>query len=261
MKKIFNITTIMILAFAATVLASCKIYIEKKGNGAMTEKTFTVSEFNSIQLSGATTVHYTVSDTISIILKASEEQMKRMHVETDAYGVLNIYSEGNKNVTKNKISLSFDEYDVEAYISGPSLKRVQVVASGTFKCKDTMTVEAFETDIQGSGDVEIAAVCAPSFQTKIAGSGDMYVKSVQTDSAMIAIAGSGEFKTGIKGAKECMLSIAGSGEAHIHMTDCGKAHVAIAGSGDAHLAGNVKSLTKKISGSGDIDTKQLTVKE
>ena len=133
MKKIFNITTIMILAFAATMLASCKIYIEKKGDGAMTEKTFNVSDFNSIQLSGATTVHYTVSDTISIILKASEEQMKRMHVETDAYGVLNIYSEGNKNVTKNKISLSFDEYDVEAYISGPSLKRVQVVGSGTFK--------------------------------------------------------------------------------------------------------------------------------
>lgn len=261
MKKIFNITTIMILAFAATVLASCKIYIEKKGNGAMTEKTFTVSEFNSIQLSGATTVHYTVSDTISIILKASEEQMKRMHVETDAYGVLNIYSEGNKNVTKNKISLSFDEYDVEAYISGPSLKRVQVVGSGTFECKDSMTVEAFETEISGSGEINMAAVCTSSFQTKIAGSGEMYIKSVQTDNAAMAIAGSGEIKTGIKGAKECGLSIAGSGEAHIHMTDCGKAHVAIAGSGDVHLAGNVKSLTKEISGSGDIDTKQLTVKE
>ena len=261
MKKIYSITTIITLTLALTVLASCKVNIEKKGDGTITEKTFTVSDFNSIQFSGATTVHYTVSDTVSIRIKASEELLKRMRVETDANGVLNIYSEGNKNVTKNKISLSFDEYDVEAYISGPSLKRVQVVASGTFKCKDTMTVETFETDIQGSGDVEIAAICAPSFQTKIAGSGDMYVKSVQTDSAMIAIAGSGEFKTGIKGAKECVLSIAGSGEAHIHMKDCDAAHVAIAGSGDAHLAGNVKSLTKKISGSGDIDTKQLTIKK
>lgn len=261
MKKIYNITTIIMLTLALTVLASCKVNIEKKGDGTITEKTFTVSDFNSIQFSGATTVHYTVSDTVSIRIKASEELLKRMGVETDANGVLNIYTNESKQIGKNKFSLSFDEYEAEAYISGPSLRRVQVVGSGTFECKDSMTVEAFETEISGSGEINMAAVCTSSFQTKIAGSGEMYIKSVQTDNAAMAIAGSGEIKTGIKGAKECGLSIAGSGEAHIHMTDCGKAHVAIAGSGDVHLAGNVKSLTKEISGSGDIDTKQLTVKE
>ncbi|MEE1317070.1 MAG: DUF2807 domain-containing protein [Prevotella sp.] len=109
MKKIYSITTIITLILALTVLASCKINIEKKGDGTITEKTFTVSDFNSIQFSGATTVHYTVSDTVSIRIKASEELLKRMRVETDAYGVLNIYSNESKKIGKNKFLLSFDD--------------------------------------------------------------------------------------------------------------------------------------------------------
>ncbi|MDE5987439.1 MAG: DUF2807 domain-containing protein [Prevotella sp.] len=234
--SIFIIAAVSVLTFGA---CSVRIIDNKEAAGKMVEKTIDVKDFNGLHLSHSANVVYTVSDTFSVRVKASEGDMKNLQFENrDSILHIDYHSSDSDNGRIWNINLRRNN-SCTVYISAPYLQHVGISGSADFTCKDTIATKDFEVSIAGSGDVRLKGVKAETVTFKIAGSGDI-------DASLCDVAYS-EF------------SIAGSGDMDVDFRDCGDASARISGSGDMDFSGTLGTLSQSVAGSGDIKTKKLTL--
>lgn len=103
--------------------------------------------------------------------------------------------------------------------------------------------------ITGSGSAAITGVSGPRFAAAVSGSGSIEA-SGSADAATATIDGSGSVQLQNLRARSATVQIAGSGRIEVNATDSVAA--SIAGSGDIAYAGNPKTVTKSVAGSGRI---------
>lgn len=68
-------------------------------------------------------------------------------------------------------------------------------------------------------------------------------------------------KSGLADVANTELTISGSGDADLNFSNCGNADVSVTGSGDVTLSGELQTLGKHVSGSGDVDTSRLRLEK
>ena len=136
------------------------------------------------------------------------------------------------------ITVPFEE------ISGVSL-----VGSGDIHTEDTIKASAFETELVGSGDIDLT-IHTSKVKAKVTGSGDMTL-SGSTDELQIHVTGSGDFDGESLTSNRTDVSCTGSGDAVVVANT--NLNAKVHGSGDIGYKGTPSQKDIRIFGSGDVD--------
>ena len=147
----------------------------------------------------------------------------------------------NVNIRTKKgvhITVPFEE------ISGVSL-----VGSGDIHTEDTIKASAFETELVGSGDIDLT-IHTSKVKAKVTGSGDMTL-SGSTDELQIHVTGSGDFDGESLTSNRTDVSCTGSGDAVVVANT--NLNAKVHGSGDIEYKGMPTQKDVRIFGSGDVD--------
>jgi hypothetical protein len=159
--------------------------------------------------------------------------------------------EGDTLIVRMKKGTSFrTHHKVLVDVVFTSLTAVQQRGSGDLHI-DKISGPKFESSISGSGDLNIENAQVGAFALSIAGSGDVII-SGSADEARFGIAGSGDINARNFPAKKVSVSISGSGDAHVNATEALEAKVA--GSGDVTYSGRPRDVSRRVSGSGSIES-------
>jgi hypothetical protein len=209
------------------------------GDGNVTTKTVSTSNYSGIKVIGSMDVHLEKGTEGNISVTTDSNIHEYVEIEVDGNS-LEIRIKKNTSVkTKHGIHVTVPFQD---------LSEVLLVGSGDIDTKNTITGNELELSIVGSGDVKLD-VDVSEIDAKITGSGDM-ILSGKTGDLEVKISGSGDFEGSMLTAQNADTYISGSGDAEVNVKNNLKARVN--GSGDVRYTGNPTSRDTKVSGSGTI---------
>ena len=246
---------VLIFSAAAMLLSSCIVKFNNKIGGippaasadaAIKAANEAASKgFNGIEAHGSFDVYYTQDSTSTVRIVGDTASIRRTIVKGDGT-TLNLYMANNKGLkTESK-------YDIDVYITAPTLAEVNLKGSGDFTAERGISSQTLALNIAGSGDIKVNGIKTDALGVSIAGSGDAQTIGVEAKKAEFSIAGSGG--VAIDGIKSANFtgSIAGSGGISVTRADIGKANCAIAGSGDIAISGHVGECEQSVAGSGTV---------
>ena len=174
-----------------------------------------------------------------------------VHADDNIEPLIETAAEGDTLVVRLKKGSSFrTHHNVVVDVVFTSLTSVQQRGSGDLHI-DKISGAKFESSISGSGDLSIENAQVGAFALSIAGSGDVVI-SGSADEARFGIAGSGDIDAHNFAARKVSVSISGSGDAHVNATEAIEAKVA--GSGDITYSGHPHDVSRRVSGSGSIES-------
>lgn len=208
----------------------------------MAERSFDVSEFSAIKLSGPHDVIVTTGASESVRAEGDERSLEELNIVA-AGGTLSI---GSKRHGLFGIRRSHGG-PVTVHVTMPELRHASIAGSGDIQV-DRIAGQSFDGSIAGSGDISIDEMEVVSARFAIAGSGDVRASGRATRAGM-SIAGSGDGDLSGLIAEEAEISIMGSGDVRAHAT--GTARVSVMGSGDVNLTGGAKCTINQ-AGSGRV---------
>ena len=237
--RFFRILVMLFIVGTTIGFLSCDNgLIPTKGNGNIINSERTVSSFKKIHSSGSAEVRFNASQEYKVVVTTDSNLIE--NVTTDIRNDL-LYigtKRGNYSFTKLLIN-----------IYCPVITYVSISGSGTFYASEKISVSDFESDISGSGKINMTIECNKFF-TKIAGSGALTVSGSSKDSNM-NISGSGDIDGNDFHINNATVNISGSGKATINVTNNLKA--TISGSGVLNYRGNPAIIESDVSGSGKIN--------
>jgi len=209
---------LLILA-SILMLSSCK-RDRLTANGDRIIDTRTLSEFTSLDISGANPVHVAYGNEYKVVLKGSSNLIPYFKTTLDGKRLNLGYQNANVN-----------HDDLEIFVTMPYIKGASLSGSGSVAIDGSFEpIADFDLTISGSGDVSVN-------------------QSLTINHLEIAIAGSGKafFQKAI--AKEADIRVSGSGDVHLQVTEFLKTR--ISGSGEVYYQGHPQ-LDTKITGSGKV---------
>lgn len=243
MKILINYSLLIALTFLSynTSFAQFK---KVKGNGNITNKIHTTSDYQKVELVGFMDIILEKGIEGTIRVKTDENIQEHVIIESDK-GVLKIIIKNNVNInTKNGIQITVPFED---------LTNVTLIGSGDISTKDQIKTDQFEAEVTGSGDM-VLDIDVNRIDTKVIGSGDLKITGMATN-LEIKVIGSGNFDGGSLISQNVEAYVSGSGDARIVAKNSIKARVN--GSGDIDYSGNPSKSDTKVMGSGNISpTKQ-----
>lgn len=248
---------ISVLAASAVLLCSCNFgnllgHIVT-GDGLSVEETITVADFNAISSVGSIDVLYSqVPGEPSVVLTCDQNLAE----------YYNIYVEkGTLNVTVKPGYILRPRVDVLVTVTSADLNSVTLTGSGDCVASGTIGVDGdLSFKLSGSGDLMVSGdVSCRRFLSKLTGSGDTVVNSLIAESASLSSSGSGDIVVNSITADAIDVTTTGSGNVTLGCKDAGDVDIRITGSGDVTLSGSARSVNHKVSGSGKLEWKGLTV--
>lgn len=258
MKKAIYLFLIAVVTIAS--MSACRIEKVYDSKGPAQTYHLNLTGFNSLHNATNCDIHFIQSDTFKVTLKATPGWYERHSVSVED-GALKVKSDkykGMKGVTVLSINTNDDQ--AEMWVSAPSLNDVSLSGSGDFTIDNDFRGKTLGIIRMGSGDTKTKNVTlTDEFMYHVSGSGDAQFGTVKAKSAKLSIMGSGGVKSGLAGVATTKLTISGSGDASLKLSNCGNADVNVTGSGDVTLTGQLKTLSKHVSGSGDVETSGLSL--
>jgi hypothetical protein len=174
-----------------------------------------------------------------------------IHADDNVEPLIETVVEGDALVVRLKKGASFRTgHDMKVEVEFGTLAATAQHGSGDLHIT-TLTAPKLESSIAGSGDLKIDNLQLGSFTMSVAGSGDVRVAG-HADNAKYSVAGSGDIDAARLAARRVDISISGSGDAHVNASDAVDARVA--GSGDITISGHPHDVSRRVSGSGSIET-------
>ena len=224
--------TLVLALVAVMVLTACHgMRINYTEDSAQIEEHRQLAGFERIELLGSIDVKYMQADSFSVLVKAPDTMMES--VETRVEG--NSLTVG----TKPKNGWNGLNGNVTVYVTSPDLIGVAVKGSGDFECKRRLDTDTLDVELKGSGDVEFDDVICDQLRVTLQGSGDVEVDNVTAQRSELLLMGSGDIK--------------------VTFSNSGTVHSTLKGSGDIELKGDVQESQSQVRGSGDVQTRHLTV--
>ncbi len=199
-------------------------------------KTHSVSGFENIKVSGHFKVHLKNAQKENVILKGSNEDLKKIKVEVKG-STLYIEKERGKHLG-----------DIEVFIMYKNLSVVRL--SGSCKIdNEGDTIKSKSLKISGSGSSKMTlAIQVQDLDASISGSGHMNFSGT-SKTCNIRISGSGHTENLNLKAEDVNIKISGSGKAKISVTK--NLSGSISGSGKIYYQGE-PAIDVSISGSGKV---------
>jgi len=211
------------------------------GSGKEVDVARQVGAFTALRLDSSVDVHARQGATPSV----------SVHADDNIEPLVETVVDGDTLVVRLKKGSSFhSRHNVVVDVVFTSLTAVQQRGSGDLQI-NRVSGPKFESSISGSGDLHIEHAQVGAFALSIAGSGDVVVSGT-ADEARFGIAGSGDIDARNFPAKKVSVSISGSGDARVNATEMLEAKVA--GSGDVTYSGHPHDISRRVSGSGSIES-------
>lgn len=239
MKK--SIVYLMLLAGLALAMPSCDPDDDgwfgdcENGQGPQVERVLNMPQFTGVKLSCEAKVFITQGDVFEVAAKGEE----------------NVLDEIELDVQDDTWTIEFDDcvkdYDLEIYITMPTIRYLGVSGSGEIRGENFFTVEDIVLRVSGSGALCLG-LFAQGVDGKISGSGEVELEG-EAERLDFDISGSGDLKAFSMPVEKADINISGSGDASVHVLEV--LDVRISGSGNVYYKG-FPIINTNISGSGDV---------
>ena len=246
-----------IILAAALAAFSCNININLigtpvTGNGTAGEKNFEFETFDAIRVAGAMDVTYIQRDGKSgAVLRTDENLLEEYTLEVED-GTLVICPRKGINPIPSK--------GTEVTVCAPCIDAIKFAGSGDCNIPDGFASSGdFSFTLAGSGDFYAYSIKCKEFSAKVGGSGDIKAGSIEAESASFSVAGSGDIEVDALTSEKVTIGITGSGSAEVGCRGAGDIDINITGSGRVDLKGSARSLSQRISGSGSVNARGLTL--
>lgn len=231
-------------AAALAALAAACSHADGKDPGPSTTRSFQVSGFQKIQVSGPFEVQVHTGASPGVSAKGPQNILDKMLVEVrgDTLVIKPRHENGGFHWNWGR------HETINISVSTPELRAAQIDGSGGIRV-DQVKGPGFDGGIQGSGDLSVASLDVQSLNLSVGGSGSMKADGGRARTMALNIQGSGDIDTSGVAAETATASIGGSGNISAKAT--GTASVNIAGSGNVEITGGAKCTISK-AGSGDV---------
>lgn len=209
---------ILIIFFAVSASSCYKKGLS--GHGNVVSETRSVGTFAKLELNGSTRVTVVEDDEYRVIISGYANLVPVFDTRVKGDRLILEYKPGYWNIRNDNITVE---------VHTPYLDKVSVNGSGDVTVNSGFSLDHFETDINGSGNVKVTGNQYKTMKVDINGSGDFDAENSNTGTADVRISG--------------------SGNAYVNVTDYLK--VRISGSGDVYYRGT-PTVDSDISGSGSV---------
>ena len=236
-------------------LTSCFQNCRAMDDGPIITSDRRVSSFDKIELSVPYDIFYTQGTKCSVKIEGPEKLVKRIATESDGQQ-LKVYFP-----IRETFRFGRNCGQVSIFITSPDVTSVVLRGSGTFVAKGKIDSDTLDLHLLGSGDMHVSDVICDQLTTFLQGSGDLTVDNVQAVLSRVRLLGSGDLCVKQQHVTTTDISLTGSGDIDMHMKNCKNVSCKLIGSGDVTLTGDVATLNRSTTGSGDINVSKLTVKK
>ena len=207
------------------------------GKGPIIEKELNVASFNGFDLG------------ISGDVIVQQGSSQKVRVEGQENIIDNLKTEVKNGIWKIRFKENTSNYKkFVIHITIPTVNSVELSGSGNVSSKGQLSSDDLKTYLSGSGNIDLN-VSAEDLTVKLSGSGSIGLNG-KANQADMKISGSGNIKTYDLAAQNCEIQISGSGNAKVHAVNSIHAHVS--GSGNIYYKGNPEKVSSKVTGSGDV---------
>jgi hypothetical protein len=214
--------------------------------------------FERIEIIGSPTVVYTQADTFGVRIEGPENLIPRILTDTDN-GTLYVRNKGKMGFINFTVG---DKSDVTVYVSSPDLIGVLVSGSGDFISRKRVDTDTMNIVLRGSGDIQFENIICDASSMELVGSGDVCINHLDARKSTASLVGSGDINITQANVLDTDLSLRGSGDIVVNFLEgCRSAQCQLSGSGDITLTGTLTHYDSHKSGSGDIDTGDLRIRE
>lgn len=214
--------------------------------------------FERIEIIGSPTVVYTQADTFGVRIEGPENLIPRILTDTDN-GTLYVRNKGKMGFINFTVG---DKSDVTVYVSSPDLIGVLVSGSGDFISRKRVDTDTMNIVLRGSGDIQFEHIICDASSMELVGSGDVRINHLDARKSTASLVGSGDINITQANVLDTDLSLRGSGDIVVNFREgCRSAQCQLNGSGDITLKGTLTHYDSHKSGSGDIDTGDLRIRD
>ena len=242
MKRIFSIMMALafVFAFAACNASTAKEGLDAKNGKSIsydgrkvTKQLKSLPYFNKIVLDGALDVEFSQASRGGVAVKGRKSIVENVKVKV-------------KNQT---LYLSLDEKDwfrvdrsekADIYVSSPDLISVVMRGAGDFEAKNLLDTDTLNVELNGAGNIDFDRIVC--------------------DEAYLIVKGAGNLEVDKLTANRTKIAMLGVGNADVEFKNAGHVDCLLSGVGNIDLEGTVKSLSKNVRGTGNIDTTELMVR-
>lgn len=239
---------------ALAVLPSCNLFdTVVTGNGVRKEATIVAKEFDAISLDCSMDVIYSQTPGEQSITFICDENLAEYYrIEVDG-STLKVDTKPGVIKINSKVKASL-------IVNSSEIKNLSVSGSGDIQVTSPITSpREIKFSVSGSGDIDAEGmVNCDSFSSSVSGSGDIDIQGVKANEAQLKVSGSGSTEIDGITARNISVSVSGSGGVELVCKDAGKIDVSISGSGGVKLSGTAQSVNSKTTGSGKVNTKDLS---
>ena len=238
---------------ALAAITSCQLLDIEVGNNVSVNTVIDVVDFNSISDRCSMNIIYTqTAGEPSVVLTCDENLVEYYRIWVEG-GTL-IADTRNNVIMRPKVKPVLT-------VSSPVLNGVSVSGSGSCQIDSSVDSEGdFVFKVYGSGSIVAeGTVKCQDFSSTVSGSGSINVSGILADTAKFKGSGSGATRVDLLTADSISATLSGSGGVTLVCKDAGDIEVSISGSGSVRLSGNARSLNSRTSGSGHVNSKNLTL--
>lgn len=229
-----------VFAFAACNASNAKEGLDAKNGKSIsydgrkvTKQLKSLPYFNKIVLDGALDVEFSQASRGGVAVKGRKSIVENVKVKV-------------KNQT---LYLSLDEKDwfrvdhsekADIYVSSPDLISVVMRGAGDFEAKNLLDTDTLNVELNGAGNIDFDRIVC--------------------DEAYLIVKGAGNLEVDKLTANRTKIAMLGVGNADVEFVNAGHVDCLLSGVGNIDLEGTVKSLSKNVRGTGNIDTTELMVR-
>jgi hypothetical protein len=250
MKAKVSVFLICVLALSTVGMATGQTRI--KGNGKVTTRTISISEYDEIDLAGNMTFEYEQSDAAPFLsITVDENIFEYLRAEVKG-GKLIIAPERREYGFGEGYNLDPTVFTVKS--NSRELKKVNKAGSGNFVANSPLKVGLLQVNIGGSGSIRLTKnVTGDELKMNVSGSGKIETSDVvRVENTNLNVAGSGKIKISNIETETLRCNVAGSGDIELQGGHAKAANYNIAGSGNIAYACETVQLKTNVSGSGSI---------
>lgn len=224
---------------------------EVRGSERMGEQEFAVAGFDKVNFNtiGELTIAIGQEETLRVVAEDNLLKYFKAEVRGDT-----LYIDSQENVNLRPMR------PVKFSLTVKSLEAVAVNGSGDLAVVDDIEADNFSAAINGSGNVALAEVAAPTVKLTVAGSGDLKTSALEADATLTAkIAGSGNIVATEMRAPDVSFTTNGSGDLKVDWIAADTLTLHIASSGQLTInGGEVVRQTITLAGSGDYQAQGMS---
>lgn len=225
------------------VLAACGSADAQRGEagsgGNAGQRSYQLSGFNSVSLSGSQDVIVQVGPDFSVRAEGDSEMLDRLDLKVKGESLQIGMKQGNWLDFRNRSKTTI-------HVTLPMIVAASVAGSGDMRI-DRAEGDSFSAAVAGSGDLDVGALRVGQASFSIAGSGGIRASGA-AGRASTSVAGSGDIDASRLEAQTASIAIVGSGDVRARVMR--QADVSITGSGDVTISGPARcSVSKRGSGS------------